>query len=58
MHPTRRGLGRRPFIQGSFGLGVLTLQYVADLINLLTGREPPFGMDPDAHTASIKEVGI
>lgn len=27
------------------GLGILTLQYVADLLNLLTGREPPFGIE-------------
>jgi TRAP-type C4-dicarboxylate transport system permease small subunit len=26
------------------GLGILSLQYVAELFNLLTGREPPFGM--------------
>ena len=26
-------------------LAILTLQYVADLINLLTGREPPFGIE-------------
>jgi hypothetical protein len=26
------------------GLGVLCLQYVADLINLVSGREPPFGI--------------
>src|SRR5215217_169569 len=47
-----------PYAAMPVGLGVLTLQYVADLINLLTGREPPFGMDPDAHTVSIKEAGI
>jgi hypothetical protein len=40
------------------GLGVLTLQYIVDLINLLTGREPPFGLDPDSHAVSIKEAGI
>ena len=27
------------------GLGILTLQYVVDLIDLLTGREPPFGIE-------------
>jgi TRAP-type C4-dicarboxylate transport system permease small subunit len=26
------------------GLGLVCLQYVVDLYNLLTGREPPFGM--------------
>jgi len=28
------------------GISVLGLQYVADIIQLLTGREPPFGMEP------------
>ena len=40
------------------GLGILTLQYVADLLNLLTGREPPFGLTTDSHGVSIKEAGI
>jgi len=26
------------------GMGILTLQYVVDLYNLVTGREPPFGI--------------
>ena len=29
------------------GLGILTLQYVADLYNLVTGRVPPFGIKPE-----------
>ena len=29
------------------GMGILTLQYVADLINLLSGRDPPFGITAD-----------
>lgn len=29
------------------GLAILTLQYVADLINLLAGREHPFHMNPE-----------
>jgi len=28
------------------GTGVLTLQYLVDIIGLLTGREMPFGMEP------------
>jgi TRAP-type C4-dicarboxylate transport system permease small subunit len=47
-----------PYMAMPVGLGVLTLQYVADLINLLTGREPPFGMAPDVHTPSLQEAGI
>src|SRR5919112_840123 len=37
---------------------VLTVQYLVDLINLLTGREPPFGMAPDVHTPSPQDAGI
>ena len=47
-----------PYGAMPIGLGVLTLQYIVDLINLLTGREPPFGLDPDSHAVSIKEAGI
>jgi TRAP-type C4-dicarboxylate transport system permease small subunit len=47
-----------PYAAMPLGLGVLTLQYVADLINLVTGREPPFGMQPEAHTAALTEAGI
>ena len=36
-----------PYFAMPVGLGVLTLQYVADFINLLTGREPPFGITAD-----------
>lgn len=32
------------------GLGLLTLQYVADLIELVTGRAPPFGIEPGEKT--------
>jgi TRAP-type C4-dicarboxylate transport system permease small subunit len=34
-----------PYAAMPIGLGLLTLQYVAALYNLFTGREPPFGMD-------------
>jgi TRAP-type C4-dicarboxylate transport system permease small subunit len=47
-----------PYAAMPFGLGVLTLQYIVDLINLLTGREPPFGLAPDDHAPSLKEAGI
>ena len=33
-----------PYASMPVGLGILTLQYVVDLYNLLTGREPPFGI--------------
>ena len=35
-----------PYSCMPIGLGVLSLQYVADIINLVTGREPPFGLKP------------
>ena len=35
-----------PYGSMPIGLGILSLQFVADLINLVTGREPPFGMHP------------
>jgi TRAP-type C4-dicarboxylate transport system permease small subunit len=47
-----------PYMAMPIGLSVLTLQYVVDLLNLLTGREPPFGMAPDVHVPSLKEAGI
>jgi TRAP-type C4-dicarboxylate transport system permease small subunit len=35
-----------PYSSMPIGLGILSLQYIADLINLVTGREPPFGIKP------------
>jgi TRAP-type C4-dicarboxylate transport system permease small subunit len=35
-----------PYASMPIGLGILSLQYVADLVNLVTGREPPFGLQP------------
>jgi TRAP-type C4-dicarboxylate transport system permease small subunit len=35
-----------PYSAMPIGLGILSLQYVADVYNLLTGREPPFGLKP------------
>ncbi len=47
-----------PYAAMPVGLGILTLQYVVDLINLLTGREPPFGIAPDQHGPSVHGGGI
>jgi TRAP-type C4-dicarboxylate transport system permease small subunit len=47
-----------PYAAMPVGLGLLALQYIVDFINLLTGREPPFGMEPDSHSVSVKEAGI
>ena len=33
-----------PYASMPIGLGILTLQCVADLISLVRGREPPFGI--------------
>ena len=35
-----------PYSTMPIGLSLLSLQYVVDLICLLTGREPPFGLKP------------
>lgn len=36
-----------PYASMPIGLFILTLQYVAELICLVTGREPPFGITED-----------
>jgi TRAP-type C4-dicarboxylate transport system permease small subunit len=36
-----------PYSSMPIGLGILCLQYVADIWNLVTGREPPFGITAD-----------
>jgi TRAP-type C4-dicarboxylate transport system permease small subunit len=36
-----------PYASMPIGLGLLTLQYIASIYNLVTGREPPFGMKGD-----------
>ena len=35
------------------GLGIISLQYVAEIIKLVTGREPPFGLPPKATAEEI-----
>ena len=35
-----------PYAAMPVGLFILTLQYIVDFANLLTGREPPFGLKP------------
>jgi TRAP-type C4-dicarboxylate transport system permease small subunit len=42
-----------PYGSMPIGLGILTLQYVVDLINLLEGREPPFGIHTDKVTSEV-----
>jgi len=33
-----------PYSSMPIGLGILALQFIADLLSLVTGREPPFGI--------------
>ena len=33
-----------PYLSMPVGLGLLVLQYLADLLCLVTGRSPPFGI--------------
>lgn len=40
-----------PYAAMPIGLGLITLQFVADLICLVTGREPPFGLKPKSTAA-------
>lgn len=35
-----------PYASMPIGLGILALQYIAEIIKLVTGREPPFGLAP------------
>jgi TRAP-type C4-dicarboxylate transport system permease small subunit len=39
-----------PYLSMPVGLGLLLLQYVAQFLATLTGREPPFGITPDTST--------
>ena len=36
-----------PYLAMPVGLGLLVLQYVADILSLVTGRAPPFGLTKD-----------
>ncbi|MEN3354559.1 MAG: hypothetical protein V7640_2717 [Betaproteobacteria bacterium] len=36
-----------PYLSMPVGLGLLVLQYVAELLAIATGRQPPFGMTAD-----------
>jgi|SRR5690348_9005316 len=41
-----------PYGSMPIGLGLVSLQCIADLINLVSGREPPFGMEPRKEDAA------
>lgn len=36
-----------PYLPLPVGFGLLALQYVADIVSLLSGRDMPFGLDPE-----------
>jgi TRAP-type C4-dicarboxylate transport system permease small subunit len=42
-----------PYGTMPIGLGLISLQYLVDLISLLTGRQPPFGLQPKATAEDI-----
>jgi TRAP-type C4-dicarboxylate transport system permease small subunit len=39
-----------PYASMPIGLGILSLQYVVELVCLVTGREPPFGIGSEGRT--------
>jgi TRAP-type C4-dicarboxylate transport system permease small subunit len=39
-----------PHLALPVGVGLLSLQYLADILSLLTGRSPPFDIDPEELT--------
>lgn len=45
-----------PYLSMPVGLGILSLQYIAELLKLMTGREPPFGLPPKATAEDIARV--
>jgi TRAP-type C4-dicarboxylate transport system permease small subunit len=40
-----------PYLSMPVGLGLLVLQYIADLISVVTGRTPPFQLSHEEHVA-------
>jgi TRAP-type C4-dicarboxylate transport system permease small subunit len=43
-----------PYASMPIGLGLLTLQYVVDILRLVTGREPPFDIPPERDAAAVQ----
>jgi TRAP-type C4-dicarboxylate transport system permease small subunit len=42
-----------PYLVMPFGLGLLVLQYLAEILSLLTGRTPPFGISDNAGAEDV-----
>jgi TRAP-type C4-dicarboxylate transport system permease small subunit len=45
-----------PYGAMPLGMGLLSLQYIVEIIKLVTGREPPFGLPPKATAEEIARV--
>lgn len=46
-----------PYFSMPFGFGVLSLQYIADILSLIRGDDMPFGLDKNA-CASGEEISL
>jgi len=42
-----------PYLSMPVGLGLLVLQYVVEIVALVTGRAPPFGLDENGRRAHV-----
>jgi len=47
-----------PYAAMPVGFAQLSLQYIVELLELVTGRVPPFGITGDPNEAALKEAGI
>jgi TRAP-type C4-dicarboxylate transport system permease small subunit len=47
-----------PYSCMPIGLGIISLQYVAEILKLVTGREPPFGLPPKATADEIARAQV
>jgi TRAP-type C4-dicarboxylate transport system permease small subunit len=45
-----------PYASMPIGMGMLSLQYIVEIIKMVTGREPPFGLPPKATPEEIARV--
>jgi len=45
-----------PYFSMPFGFGVLSLQYIVDIISLIRGDEMPFGISKDVRVAATEET--
>lgn len=45
-----------PYSVMPIGMGLLSLQYIVEIIKLVTGREPPFGLPPKATAEDIARL--